>query len=736
MFSVDQSLYDLSKQTESYDEFLSHDWETSRWSKFCAMLVIYNSRAAFLCTLLVSISVGIFRATGILPNQLWTQLCVLVVFPLVLCFWQRVCRIFGRSKVVFLDKLCIAQHDDELKLKGIFGLAGFLDRSQQLTIFWSYRYFSRLWCTYEVATFLKALKQKQKPILVIPVKLAVILCLFSAAELWMMGGFYLSAYVNLSDDTERDIGFGQLLRFFMFFATFYIPILPLLFYIGLGMMVELKELPEQLKDFRVQDAKCNKLHSIGVREEFKSHKDYQKYKRRYEDDLLHLIDKGIRECEDKDRLCDVCGLKYKLRFADINVRDTDGGKYKPDIHPECDLHKGYVKLREKQLEYEKIIKDRPPAENDDKEAWIEKLVVEPVKKMAEVEGGGHAVKTGSTLLDIPSCFLQSDDFRAGYRRQLPYTMKHKEDSGGSEILAVAVRHESRPKRGKAARLQDDRDGALLKLNDKRSTGKKKSLQRGRRSRKSKIDSYPSQHLWPTVFLVAMELESAFEGNATPSDEPYKTRCERAEVGVRPDPVVWGSSQVPLSEAQSKSRQSSDTLLRSCACKKHLETLANQEQLKVTDNCRLVTEANSTVLRSIFAIHEERSPLGELSRAKCLLDCVQQILDDDIYVHQKLVNLQAPFKGTGFSWHSDFETWHAEDGMPRPRSLSSVVFLDQNAEYNGALMVIPGSHRSFLRCPGRQTNQNWEKSLQSQARCQEQRPEHIAHRQRVERFERC
>mmetsp|Transcript_5231 Transcript_5231/g.8955 ORF Transcript_5231/g.8955 Transcript_5231/m.8955 type:complete len:286 (+) Transcript_5231:131-988(+) len=132
-------------------------------------------------------------------------------------------------------------------------------------------------------------------------------------------------------------------------------------------------------------APCNKLHSIGVREEFKSHKDYQKYKRRYEDDLLHLIDKGIRECEDKvarekrrhaegiavmidqDRLCEVCGLKYKLRFADINVRETEGGKYKPDIHPESDIHKGYVKLREKQVEYEKIIKDRPPEEKDDRD---------------------------------------------------------------------------------------------------------------------------------------------------------------------------------------------------------------------------------------------------------------------------------------------------------------------------------------------------------------------------------
>ena len=30
------------------------------------------------------------------------------------------------------------------------------------------------------------------------------------------------------------------------------------------------------------------------------------------------------------------------------------------------------------------------------------------------------------------------------------------------------------------------------------------------------------------------------------------------------------------------------------------------------------------------------------------------------------------------------------------------------------MVIPGSHKSFLRCSGRQKNANWEKSLQSQA----------------------
>lgn len=145
MFKVDHSNYDLSRQTKYYDEFLSHDWETSRWYKLCTMLMIYNSRAAFFCSLVVSIAVGILRATKILPDGLWIQLSVFAVFPLVLCFWQRIRITFARPLVVFLDKLCIAQHDEELKQKGIFGLAGFLDHSRQLTIFWSHRYFSRLW---------------------------------------------------------------------------------------------------------------------------------------------------------------------------------------------------------------------------------------------------------------------------------------------------------------------------------------------------------------------------------------------------------------------------------------------------------------------------------------------------------------------------------------------------------------------------------------------------------------
>ena len=110
------------------------------------------------------------------------------VFPVVLCFWQRIrTKIFQSPINVFFDKLCIPQHDEDLRLglmfffgvrqlscffspflrkrNGIFGLAGFLDHADQLTVLWSHRYFSRLWCTYEISTFLRD-TETPKPILV------------------------------------------------------------------------------------------------------------------------------------------------------------------------------------------------------------------------------------------------------------------------------------------------------------------------------------------------------------------------------------------------------------------------------------------------------------------------------------------------------------------------------------------------------------------------------------------
>merc|ERR1719356_1182884 len=57
--------------------------------------------------------------------------------------------------MVFLDQVCINQVDEEKMKKGIYSLAGFLKHSQSMLVLWSPEYFSRLWCVFELAAYLK-----------------------------------------------------------------------------------------------------------------------------------------------------------------------------------------------------------------------------------------------------------------------------------------------------------------------------------------------------------------------------------------------------------------------------------------------------------------------------------------------------------------------------------------------------------------------------------------------------
>ncbi|MFE9933868.1 phytanoyl-CoA dioxygenase family protein [Streptomyces sp. NPDC005533] len=83
------------------------------------------------------------------------------------------------------------------------------------------------------------------------------------------------------------------------------------------------------------------------------------------------------------------------------------------------------------------------------------------------------------------------------------------------------------------------------------------------------------------------------------------------------------------------------------------------------------------------------------------------------VHQSRINVKPGFGASGFYWHSDFETWHAEDGLPHMRTVSVSIALTPNHPTNGGLMIMPGSHRSFLGCAGATPKDNYKKSLQMQ-----------------------
>jgi len=135
---------------------------------------------------------------------------------------------------------------------------------------------------------------------------------------------------------------------------------------------------------------------------------------------------------------------------------------------------------------------------------------------------------------------------------------------------------------------------------------------------------------------------------------------------------------------------------------------------VTTSCHYLFEPSTRSLRSVFDVHITNDVLKELCCNEAIVSVARQILADEVYIHQCRINYQPAFVGTGFWWHSDFETWHSEDGMPTPRALSVMVMLDGNAPENGALMVMPGSHQAFVQCPGLPPERHWEQSLAVQS----------------------
>ncbi len=127
----------------------------------------------------------------------------------------------------------------------------------------------------------------------------------------------------------------------------------------------------------------------------------------------------------------------------------------------------------------------------------------------------------------------------------------------------------------------------------------------------------------------------------------------------------------------------------------------------------ITEPGSNEVRSIFRVHELSDMLGNLARDPRLINVARQILGSEVYMHQSRANMKPGFKGKEFYWHSDFETWHVEDGMPRMRALSCSVLLSDNNACNGPLMLVPGSHQQFVSCQGQTPDDHYKQSLKKQ-----------------------
>lgn len=199
---------------------------------------------------------------------------------------------------------------------------------------------------------------------------------------------------------------------------------------------------------------------------------------------------------------------------------------------------------------------------------------------------------------------------------------------------------------------------------------------------------------------------------------YPTRKgDETMVSPRHEPIVHGTAeQGPMDAAQldryaEKGYLSFDEFITQEELdlyRAELRRLSEDPDVKADE--RTVVEAKSDEVRSIFDIHRTNSVFRKLAADPRIVRRAEQLLGSSVYIHQSRINYKPGFVGKDFSWHSDFETWHAEDGMPEPRAVSISISLTDNYSYNGPLMIMPGSHKQYISCVGGTPEDNYKKSL--------------------------
>ncbi len=116
-----------------------------------------------------------------------------------------------------------------------------------------------------------------------------------------------------------------------------------------------------------------------------------------------------------------------------------------------------------------------------------------------------------------------------------------------------------------------------------------------------------------------------------------------------------------------------------------ELYARQEEYNVR-------EKGTNSVRTNFAAHMYSEPFARLGRHPRMIEPVEDLLGEKLYMHQFKINGKMAFEGDVWQWHQDYGTWKNDDLMPTERAMNIAIFLDEVNEFNGPLMFIPGSHK--------------------------------------------
>jgi ectoine hydroxylase len=114
---------------------------------------------------------------------------------------------------------------------------------------------------------------------------------------------------------------------------------------------------------------------------------------------------------------------------------------------------------------------------------------------------------------------------------------------------------------------------------------------------------------------------------------------------------------------------------------------------ILEDCpRRILEKNGAV-RSFFAPEWSSEVFSLIIRSGRLVTPAMQLIGDEVYLHQSKINSKYAMVGDWWEWHQDYTFWKQDDGMPEPDVLTAMIFLNDVNEFNGPMLMIPGSHET-------------------------------------------
>ncbi|MGO4294296.1 phytanoyl-CoA dioxygenase family protein [Chitinophaga sp. RAB17] len=120
----------------------------------------------------------------------------------------------------------------------------------------------------------------------------------------------------------------------------------------------------------------------------------------------------------------------------------------------------------------------------------------------------------------------------------------------------------------------------------------------------------------------------------------------------------------------------------------------REMIKVIaeDSPRRILEKNGAV-RSFFAPDHTNETFKRIVCLKRMVIPSSQLIGSDVYAHQTKINSKSAMIGDWWEWHQDYTFWKNDDGMQTPDVLTAMIYLSDTNEFNGPMLLIPGSHKT-------------------------------------------